>query len=421
MTNNGRSKGVTDEWHHQSHSYGVRAGKVRCYQDSRRSFLDTYSATNFDAASGLSAQQEEFLCRQPGDAPGRMRLCKSAIILYWGGVNVTERVLFSLWSGPLPAIAELHFRSTLHHMGDSEYHLFLDSSSGYEGEVTEEFLWLLDDPRVTVTPINLFDYLESHGIKLPDRPRHLVPTKAVRRWFRVLFTASLMIKSVLTRFFPKTGSRFKALPHGVHYIPSFKSVSAGHGFRPWRQEEDLSYRADLFRVLAPEFFPQADVLWLDLDVAVLRDLSWLDDSPSLVYRWGTNPFGNNAVIFLPRHDTVVREGLVTAMRDLGAARPWTLFSDSVCSRLGIAVANVAEFDPHFDQNSPLYKNPSGFFEHSAEAGELSEKLMSDCKMLHWHNGWRLQPGPESVYGKILQSFISGGPASTKRPNGEAAE
>lgn len=318
---------------------------------------------------------------------------------------MARNVIFSLWSGPLPAISELHFRSTLHHMGDdSGYHLFLDTSPGYEGVVTKEFEWLNDDPRVHITHISVLDYLRSHGISLPENPQHLIPTKTVRSWLRRWFLIVLGFQKLLRGLLPNQQS-LSLLPHGVHDDPAF-GITAGHGFALWRQEEDLSYRADIFRVLAPEFFEESSVLWLDLDVAVLADLSWLNDREPMVYRWGTYPFGNNAVIYLPQGRTMARRGLVDSMNSLGAARPWTLFSNDVCDEIGMDILPVDEFDPSFTEGHELYEDYAGLLISSPEAHPLAESLRSSLKMLHWHNSWRVTPPSDSAFGVILDHYRS---------------
>jgi len=324
---------------------------------------------------------------------------------------VARNVIFSLWSGPLPTISELHFRSTLHHMGpDSVYHLYLDTSPGYEGIVTEEFAWLEQDPRVQITRISVIDYLRSHGISLPDNPHHVLPTAFVRRWLRLWFLLVLLVQKLINRVFPENSS-LSLLPHGVHDDPAF-GITAGHGFSPWRQEEDLSYRADIFRALAPEFFPDANVLWLDLDIAVLEDLSWLEDREPLVYRWGTYPFGNNAVIYLPADRLDARQGLVDAMNKLGAARPWTLFSDTVCKDINMTILPVDEFDPPFTEGHELYEDYAGLLAPSASSPALAESLRSSLKMLHWHNSWRVVPPSDSAFGHILGYYRSVAGSST---------
>jgi hypothetical protein len=315
---------------------------------------------------------------------------------------VAQRVVFSLWSGPLPAISELHFRSVLHHLGEGEYHLFLDDSPGYEGIVTEDFRWLESDPRVHIRRISVMDYLRSHGITLPDNPRHLLSTATVRWWLRRWFAVVLWWEKIAAKLSRNPRGEKKSLPHGVHNDPEF-GITAGHGFSAWRQEEDLSYRADIFRVLAPEFFPTADVLWLDLDIAVFQDLNWLGEK-ALVYRWGTYPFGNNAVIHLPASAPAARSGLIAAMNALGAARPWTLFSDRVCEDLGFVIADVDEFDPPFTAGHVLHDNYAGLFDVSKDAEALASDLLGSLKMLHWHNSWKLVPPAESAYGIMLARY-----------------
>lgn len=329
---------------------------------------------------------------------------------------MARNVIFSLWSGPLPTISELHFRSTLHHMGpETEYHLYLDTSPGYEGVVTEEFGWLEKDPRVHITRISVVDYLRSHGIALPDNPSHFLSTALVRLWLRRWFLLLLGIQKIVNRVLP-ANSVVSLLPHGVHNDPAF-GITAGHGFSPWRQEEDLSYRADMFRALAPELFPDANVLWLDLDIAVLEDLSWLENKEPLVYRWGTYPFGNNAVIYLPADHPDARRGLVSAMNNLGAARPWTLFSDSVCEAIGMTILPVDEFDPPFTQGHELYEDYGGLLKPNSSAQSLARSLQSSLKMLHWHNSWKIVPPEDSAFGHILGFYRSlAGATPTDQPD-----
>ena len=289
-------------------------------------------------------------------------------------------------------------------MGSARYHLFLDTSPGFEGVITPEFEWLTKDPRVTIEYINVMEYLRSHGIHLPDNPTHFLPTATVRLWWRRLFLVSLAWKKFLTKVLPAIGKRIRALPHGVH--DSDFGITAGHGFRQWRLKEDLSYRADLFRLLAPEFFPGKDVVWLDLDVAVTKDLSWLDTEGALVYRWGTYPFANNAFIYLPKSHAESRLRLVAHMNRLGSARPWTLFSEAACKDSGIEIVPVEGFDPPWEPSSFAFGDYEALFAESLDAAKNTQQLISNSRIVHWHNHWKTIPIPDSPIGMLTERYRS---------------
>jgi hypothetical protein len=316
---------------------------------------------------------------------------------------MAHQVVFSLWSGPLPQVAELHFRSTLHHLKGGHYHLFLDTTPGYEGIITPEFEWLKTHPQVTIRHINVVDYVRSHGIFLPEKSKGFPSTATLRLWYRRVFLIGLTIKKLVSAILPALGNKLRVLPHGVHNDPVF-GITAGHGFPAWRQAEDLSYRADIFRVLAPEFFPEDDVLWLDLDIAVTKDLTWLKGQSPLVYRWGLFPFSNNAMIFLPHTHPEARAALVEQMNRLGAARPWTLFSDEVCEIANIAVLDVDEFDPPWTEGHLFKGDYEGLFTPSDSVTEIVTDLLKTTKMIHWHNHWKNVPPADSPLGMMTEIY-----------------
>lgn len=313
---------------------------------------------------------------------------------------VAKKIIFSFWAGPIPEIAELHFKSVLHYMGDASYHLFLDVSKGTSTTIPECLQWLESHPRVTITRLDALSYLRSKSVDLYPKIRIPLSRRIARLWWRRWFWLAIEASKSIRRVSPRFSHYLSRLPYGVEDNAIF-GITAGHGFRPWRLELDLSYRADVLRIVALELFPGSDVLWLDLDVALLRELSWINKSKAMVYRWGDYPFGNNAVIWVPNSQSAVREDLLLRAKELGSFRPWTLFSNEICAELGIKISDVNQFDPRWSRGSRLYRSDKGFITSSALSEEIADELESDYFMIHWHNNWENIPEDKSPYTRIL--------------------
>jgi hypothetical protein len=166
-----------------------------------------------------------------------------------------------------------------------------------------------------------------------------------------------------------------------------------------------TYRADIFRVLAPSLFPDDDVLWVDLDTVFIRDFDEWPLSSSFVYRWEDQPHGNNAVIFFSEgseHDRVSLLGAAMASRSF---RPWVLFTDRRCDAVGFRILDPEMFDPAWDAGSPMAATPRMFTSNDLHSNEIVEQIEGRCLVAHWHNQWRVTPEPGSPW-SILMSRMT---------------
>ena len=327
--------------------------------------------------------------------------------------SAPKRVIFSLWAGPLPVISELHFLSTLAHMGSAQYVLFLDSSNSINLDFPTELEWIKSEPKITIREIDVSSFLASEGFSLAGHSHILNahPGSLFRKFLRIWFGFLSGIQTMRERLAPSSKNQ-NLLPFGVEDNVAF-GITAGHGYSRWVPASDLTYRADLFRLLAPAFFPESDVLWLDLDVAVLSDLDWLDNSQAFTYRWGRLPFANNAVLFLPATSPSIRHSLVSEMRARGTARPWTLLSDAFCDFLGIEIKASELFDPFFLDDNVLSNDHKRLFTSDENSAELAQHFKASLLMLHWHNQWALIPPQDSAFGHLLDHYRNS-PLTTER-------
>src|SRR5690349_5957995 len=88
---------------------------------------------------------------------------------------------FGYWSGQLPVITDLHFRSFVRHHPDSRYELWLDEDDD-STIAAPELQWIKTHPRITVRPFSLNRLIEQHV--------SAKPVAHYDRWLRVRTFAS---------------------------------------------------------------------------------------------------------------------------------------------------------------------------------------------------------------------------------------
>ena len=290
---------------------------------------------------------------------------------------------FGYWSGQLPAVSDLHFRSFLRHHPDARYELWLDEDDASD-IVATELQWIRTHARITVRPFSLNALIEKHVTKAPlDHTRRLA---FMRR-----------AGAVIHRKFSPAFTREKAWPHELFGLTYMHSSALFHGFA-----SNKTYRGDLARFLVPLEHYGQPCLYADLDVCFTSDLTHLCENVAFVYRWDKYGFANNAIIYLP--DASWTAALTRRANAIETYRPWILFSDSICAELGVKVLPARLFDPLWDSTSLLYGDTNHFFgPRSNLALDLHALSVERHLAIHWHNNWKTVPDKTSIYAGLLKA------------------
>ena len=295
---------------------------------------------------------------------------------------------FGVWSGQLPAVAELHFRSFLAHHPASTYELWLDEDAGSAIEAPG-LQWLASHPRIRLRPFSLDALIEQH---LGTRPRR----RRRGEWLRKLGLA------VHRRVAP-SWSRRKAWDHeqlGLTYMHSSRLFAGFHG--------DPAYRGDIARFLVPlTHYPQAS-LCCDLDVCFMSDLTRLCESGGFVYRREQLGFADNTLVYMPSASWSA--ALVRKACAIETFRPWILLSEAHCAELGLAIQPSRLIDPLRDPTSLLYGDTARFFgPRDNLALDLHALSIERHVAIHWHDNWRTVPAPTSIYSGLLRACEGAAP------------
>lgn len=288
---------------------------------------------------------------------------------------------FGFWSGSVPAVANLHFRSFLHFHPECEYDLWIDSDGFHT--FSEQVAWVRRHPRIHVRPFSLNALISKYVVQgdVVDYDRWYALRKLGRRLQRSRLLGSSWFGTYVRRQFPRAYR---------HSSPLFA------GF-----VEDKTYRADIARFVLPLEHYEFPSFYTDLDVCFTSDLSDLFGGASFAYRWDTRPVANNALLYLSGKDVVQR---VVALADsLETYRPWILLSDEHCLSLGIHIFPPEAFDGMWAKASPLFDDPALFFcANDDQAAVVGKVLAQGPRTIHWHNNWQTVPAASSVYEGLLK-------------------
>ena len=290
---------------------------------------------------------------------------------------------FGYWSGQLPAVTELHFRSFLRHHPVSRYELWLDEDDA--SAIAEPTLqWLRSHPRIVVRPFSLNALIEKH---VSARPVSSYDRRPKLR----------KAASALHRKIAPPWARRNAWEHPQFGLTYKHSSRLFCGFT-----RNKAYRGDLARCLvALEHYADAS-LYVDLDVCFTSDLTAQCGDKAWAYRWEELPFANSAILYLPNRSwsaALTRKG-----KALENFLPWILFADHVCAELGVVVHPARLFDPLWTPGSVLYGEPGRFFEARDNLALDLHALSTERYLaIHWHNNWRTVPAANSIYSGLLKA------------------
>lgn len=305
-----------------------------------------------------------------------------------------EVKIISYWTGILPEITELHFRSYLaHHDENVTYHLYLEEGS----TLAKKIAWLQDQQGIQIHYINLQKELGQIGLSHllePPHPQGARLLKAARRGYR--------------RWLKLMGNRvaFEKSPRRVPLGWQTKAFGYTPRYSKLWNAPDLSktMMGDLFRILYSTVL-QESTLYVDLDTVFCADVRTFTGHQPFVYRWQELPCGNNAVIFVPR-DSPIKQGALAALcKQLGTPLPWILFADKHCKLLDIKILPCAQFDPFWVTNPFGIAEFEFFFAARPDSHERAKFITQNCYMYHWHNQWFTTAQPDSTYDILLRATM----------------
>ena len=297
--------------------------------------------------------------------------------------NTPPITFFGYWSGQLPAVTELHFRSFLRHHPESRYELWLDEDDA-SAIAAPQLQWIKTHPRIAVRMFSLNRLIEKH-----------VSAKPVARYDR--FPRLRKAASAVHRKLAPQWARRNAWEHPLFGLTYKHSSALFGGFT-----RNKAYRGDLARCLIPlAHYPDA-CLYVDLDVCFTSDLTVHCADKAWAYRWETFQFANSAILFLPNRTWSV--ALVRKGNELENFLPWILFADHVCNELGVVVHPTKLFDPLWNPASMLYGDTARFFGPRDNLALDMHALSTERHWaIHWHNNWKTVPAPTSIYSGLLKA------------------
>jgi hypothetical protein len=297
--------------------------------------------------------------------------------------NSPPITFFGYWSGQLPAVTELHFRSFLRQHPHSRYELWMDEDDA-SAIAAPELQWIKTHPRIAVRPFSLNALIEKHVTKAPLPRLHTFPR------------ARRAGASVHRKIGPLLG-RGKAWQHELFGLTYMHSSRLFHGFAG-----NKTYRGDLARFLVPLEHYRQKCVYADLDVCFTSDLTALCEGPAFVYRWDKYDFANNAIIYMP--DDTWSLALTRKANSIETYRPWILLSNAICAELGIKIQPARLFDPLWDPTSLLYGDAAKFFDPRPNIALDLHALATERHLaIHWHNNWTTAPAPTSIYAGLLKA------------------
>lgn len=293
---------------------------------------------------------------------------------------------FGYWSGPLPPVTQLHFRSFLQHHAQARYELWLDIDAGSAVDAPE-LQWLKLHPRVQLRGFSLNKLIQKYiGIDV-------VAAEAVPRRVGRLHRAAHAVHAVVRPGW----TRRKAWDHEVFGLTYMHSSRLFPGFAA-----DKGYRTDVARLLiAHEHYAQACV-GCGLDVCFTGDVTPLCGPAAFVFRHAQQGFADNAIVHLPGPSWTA--ALVRKAVAIETFRPWILLSDATCAELGITVHPGRLVDPLRDPRSMLYGDAANVLGPRRNlALDLHALQIERHLAIRWHGHWDAEPAPTSIYAGLLKA------------------
>lgn len=291
-------------------------------------------------------------------------------------------IFFGYWSGVLPPVTELHFRSFIYHHPHHTYDLWLDDDA--HSSLSTQMHWLNDHPQINIRRFSLQALIDQY-VQPKQSSKH--QPKAWHEWLRQQHKRKIFRKINLQSWMhPAIGVTYK------HSSPLFKGFA-----------HNLAYRGDLARCLIPVHNYQQPSLYVDLDICFLSNILDLCQGSGFAYRWEEFTFANSAVLFTPNID--VAKAIVAKGNEIETFIPWHLFTDDICAKLNIHIYPTNLFDPGWDRTSLLRNDVGLFFKKTAQSTAIVDELFTKgYRVNHWHNHWQTIPEDGSPYQQLLEKF-----------------
>ncbi len=291
-------------------------------------------------------------------------------------------IFFGYWSGVLPEVTELHFRSFIYHHPNSTYDLWLDQDT--QSSLHPKMRWLENHPQIRIRHFSLQELIDQY-VTPKQAPSHT--EKPWHEWLRQQHKRKIFRwLNLQSWMYPAIGVTYK------HSSPLFK------GFL-----QNLAYRGDLARCLLPLHEYQQASLYVDLDICFLSNLLDLCQDQGFAYRWEEFSFANSAVLYTPNKKAA--QAIVDQGNAIETFIPWHLFTDDNCQRLNIHIYPTNLFDPGWDKTSLLREDVGLFFRHSKESKAIVQELFDKSyRVNHWHNHWKTVPELGSPYQELLEQY-----------------
>jgi len=313
--------------------------------------------------------------------------------------EAVSTTVVAYWAGNLPEITALHFIS-FERQNDLnfKYILYADNSQGFESSIPPSLAWLKQKPWFEIRNVELSQLMTEFDIQpfskwKPNlRYRFLRKLKTKALHYLLLKTRALKMdflsKYVSTHWNEEVGFTFS---HNQKF-----SGLANH----------LTYRADIFRSIIANEFPNENVLYVDLDICFTKVFSKYDWSKAFTSPWGRADFANTAIIYFPISQRDIRTKILGELRSTSAAWPWTLYSQNRCSYYGLELRLIEEFDPPWASDSPVSGDSSAFMQKRMNSQEVVDWTDEKSFCFHWHNQWQIIPESGSPYDLYLKKFTA---------------
>lgn len=170
---------------------------------------------------------------------------------------------------------------------------------------------------------------------------------------------------------------------------------------------ELTFRADGFRLLA---LYQYGGVYFDLDVLFLKPLSPVLSAGEFCYAWESQPYANNALLYLKKGGELAQRLTEKALR-LETFRPWQLLVYGDRALSSYIVYPSPFFDPLWMRrpgDQGYLENFEDFFTKPVirENPEIfagmdftleNQPFFPGAYAHHWHNRWKTEIHPDSAF------------------------
>lgn len=176
----------------------------------------------------------------------------------------------------------------------------------------------------------------------------------------------------------------------------------------FKWERPLPYVADDFRIIALNKYGG---LYFDMDIMFVKDFQPLLLGHEFVYAWETQPFANNALIYL-RKGSFLNHQISRRMLKKKSSQPWVVFNYNYKRIQTLMIYPCSLFDPlwmGYKQGMPI-KSFADFFRKFDSDFRKDPQVRSykdffpGIYAYHWHNCWNMSEYDDSYFGLFSREF-----------------